>query len=174
MPPEYAQAMAWPLLDDATRAVRLEATRVLAPLPDAQLSVAQRARREQALKEYIEAQDAAADLAGGPMNVAALELARGRLDEAEKSYREASRTGTRAGAGLAQSRGPLPARGNEAQAGEAIASALAIAPEAASVHHALGLHLVRTGQQRGRWRNWRGRNHWRRMMPAMPMCWRSR
>ncbi|MBK7169406.1 MAG: hypothetical protein IPH83_09250 [Gammaproteobacteria bacterium] len=147
LPPEYAHAMAWPLLDDATRAVRLEATRVLAPLPDAQLSAAQRARREQALKEYIEAQDAAADLAGGPMNVAALELARGRLDEAEKSYREALVLEPALVPAWLNLADLYRARGNEAQAGEAIASALAIAPEAATVHHALGLQLVRTGQQ---------------------------
>jgi tetratricopeptide (TPR) repeat protein len=147
VPVEYAREMAWPLLDDDARAVRLEATLLLASVPDAQLSQPQREKRQRAIGEYIDAQHAAADLAGGPMNIAALELARGHLDEAEKSYREALTLEPALVAGWLNLADLHRARGDEGKAGEALARALAIAPEAASVHHALGLHLVRSGQQ---------------------------
>jgi len=145
--PEYARAMVWPLLRDPRKAVRFEALRILISVPASELGEAQRVERAEVREEYVRAQRASDGLAAGALNLAALYAAEGRLEEAEKAYRDA----------LAREPALVPAwlnladlyrvRGMEREAGKALERALAVAPESAAAHHALGLHLVRTARR---------------------------
>jgi len=147
VPPDYAQALLWPLLKDPRKAVRMEAARTLAAVPAEQLANAQRAERDAAVAEYLAAQDAAADLAGGPMNRAAIYLASGRAPEAERAYREALALEPDFVPGWINLADFYRAAGRDREAGEALQKALALAPGEAAVRFAWGLFLVREGKR---------------------------
>lgn len=78
-----------PLLADEIRAVRQEAARVLASVPPAMMSAAQRRAFEAALAEYRETQRANLDTPGARLNLGILAAAQGRAGEAIEWYRKA-------------------------------------------------------------------------------------
>jgi tetratricopeptide (TPR) repeat protein len=142
-PPERRLALAMPLFGDPVRAVRMEAGRVLAPVPDAALGSAERAARHLAIEEYIAAQRLNADRPEARVNLGLLYAQRAQAPEAEAEYRAA----------IALWRGHVPAyvnladlyrvRGREVDAERVLREGLAVAPGDPSLHHALGLALAR-------------------------------
>jgi Flp pilus assembly protein TadD len=87
----YAErvALAAPLLEDAIRAVRVAAARVLAAAPVALLSARQQRSLVAALGEYERGLEAVTDMPSTHLNLAVLQEARGRDDEAVETYRKA-------------------------------------------------------------------------------------
>jgi Flp pilus assembly protein TadD len=142
-PPERRPALAARLLGDPVRAVRIEAGRVLASVPDAALGSAERAARQLAIEEYIGSQRLNADRPEARVNLGLLFAQRADAPEAEAEYRAA----------IALWRGHVPAyvnladlyrmRGREGDAERALREGLAVAPDDPSLHHALGLALAR-------------------------------
>jgi len=144
--PEQRLAAAGHLLDDPVRAVRIEAARLLAPLPAAAFSAEQGLARDKALAELVAAETASAERPESHLNLGNLYAAQGQAAKAEAAYRTALRLDP----------GFVPATVNLADLyraqrrdgeGEAVLRAgLAARPEAAALHHALGLVLVRQGR----------------------------
>ena len=81
--------MAFSLLEDSIRAVRLEAVRVLAAVPSDLWSATQRSVFERALAEYLESQRVNADRPESHLRLGIAYQSLGRLEAAEKAYETA-------------------------------------------------------------------------------------
>jgi predicted CXXCH cytochrome family protein len=135
--------LAAPLLDDPVRAVRIEAARVLAPLPPDSMDAAQRARLDRGVAEYVAAQRVDADRPEARTNLGTVYGQMGRVADAEAEFRTA----------IALEPGYTPAYVNLADLyrvaqrdpdGERVLRAgIAAAPNDAALHFALALLLVR-------------------------------
>lgn len=144
--PPQRLPLAWHLVQDRIRAVRIQAARQLAAVPMAQLTETQRGIFEQAITEYIAAQQVNAERPEAHLNLGILYSERGQFTAAEAAYRAA----------LARQPTFMPAyvnladlfrlQGQDDQGEQVLRQALARAPRTAEVQHALGLLLVR--QQR--------------------------
>jgi len=135
-----------PLLDDSIRTVRLPAASALAAVPAAQWEVKDRARFEQVAEEYRLSQRVNADRPESWLNLGQFEAQLQRPAEAEAGYRAAIRLAPRFPAGYVALAQLYADRGREPDGERVLREGLAAAPEAADLHHALGLSLVR--QQR--------------------------
>jgi predicted CXXCH cytochrome family protein len=132
-----------PLLSDPVRGVRIAAVFLLADAPDASMPAADRQRFEQATAEFVAAQRLNADRPEGRAMLGSFYAKRGLLTDAEGEYTAA----------LALSPQYIPATTNLADLyrrlnrdndGErALRAAIALSERDASLHHALGLTLVR-------------------------------
>ena len=141
--PSLRARMAGPLLDDPIRAIRTEAGRLLAAVPQNLLDAKQRAQRDRALAEYRAAQALNADRPESHVNLGLLEMQLGNMEQAEREYRAAIRLRADyvpAHVNLSDLH-RLQDRDDEGE--QVLREALAIAPENAEVQHALGLLLVR-------------------------------
>jgi tetratricopeptide (TPR) repeat protein len=135
-----------PLLGDPVRAVRMHAARALAPLRDDAFDELSLAQFRTAADEFVAAERFNADRPEHRTNLGSFFAERGDADTAEAELRAA----------LTLDRGFVPAwvnladlmrvLGREQYAESTLREGLAVAPEAAALHHALGLSLVR--QQR--------------------------
>ncbi len=141
-----AQAAA-PLLADPVRGVRIEAARVLADVPDAQIPADRREARERALKEYVESLQQDADWPTANVNLGNLRHApgprRGR-DRGVPARALARRALCRR---LREPRRRLPRLKRDGDGEKVLRRGLALLPRAADLHHALGLLLVRKGDK---------------------------
>jgi tetratricopeptide (TPR) repeat protein len=138
--------LAFPMLDDPVRAVRIETARVLAAIPAGELSTQQRASLETALQEYATSQLASAERPEAQANLGNLYAAQGKEEQAVAAYNTAidlNRAYVPAYVNLADL---YRAKGKEADADKVLRKAAGIVPDNAAIHHALGLSLVR--QQR--------------------------
>ncbi len=144
--PQSRLLLGYPLLSDGVRYVRLEAARVLASVPADLMTPVQRASLDGVLEEYRSAQLVNADRAGYHLNLAVIDQQRGNIDSAERSLHTALKLDplyTPAYVNLAD----VYRLSNRDREGEKVLrEGLAIAPDDAALHHALGLVLAR--QQR--------------------------
>lgn len=146
-PPAQRLALAGPLLDDPRRAVRIEAARVLAPVPVGAADPALRSRLERAQAEYVAAEQVDADRPEARTNLGSFYGQRGQLADAEAELRAA----------IALQRDFTPAYVNLADLyrvarrdpdGERVLrTGLAAVPGDPTLHFALGLLLVRDGRR---------------------------
>jgi tetratricopeptide (TPR) repeat protein len=136
---EDAIRLGSPLLQDSTRAVRVETARALAGASNEQLGPTAAARLQAAVDELIAAEQASAERPESHVNLAEVFVRLGRDDEA---YRELD-------AALHLDKDFVPAlvnladldrsRGREQEAEQRLRQAMAAAPLAAAPVHALGL-----------------------------------
>lgn len=138
--------LAFPLLIDPVRAVRLQAARVLAAVPSEQLSGGQRATLARVLDEYRASQQASADRAEAHLNLGVLHTQLGELDEAERAYRTALDVDPSFVPTYLNLADLYRQRGRDVEGEAFLREALAIAADPAPVEHALGLLLVRQGR----------------------------
>ena len=141
--PSARLGLAFPLLSDPIRAVRLQAARVLASVPSELWSSQQASLLEQVLAEYRQSQQVNADRPEAHLNLGVLHQQLGELEEAERAYQRA----------LSMVPSSVPVRINLAdlyreqnrdQEGETLLrQALVISPDDGDVYHSLGLLLVR-------------------------------
>ncbi len=136
-------SLASPLLDDPVRSVRIEAGRVLAPVPREALSASQREALEGAIQEYIESQLAIAERPEAHMNLGLLFASRRQFAQAEMEYRKAMRLDSSFVAAHVNLSDLYRVQGRDEEGERVLREALEMAPRQASVHHALGLLLVR-------------------------------
>jgi len=131
------------VLEDPVRAVRLEAGRVLASVPEALMDAGQRARLRAALAEYRAAQRMDADRAEAHLRLGTLYMQQQQLARAEGEFERAREIDPRfipAYVNLADLR---RMQGRDADGEAVLREALEIAPGDGDVRHALGLLLVR-------------------------------
>ena len=143
LPLEERWRIASRLLDDPVRALRVLAAGALAGIPVEKISTAERAALERALDEYEAAQHLNADQPSAWVNLGNVRAARGEAAPAERAYRSALEldpSWTPAYVNLAD----LLRQTDRDDEGERILRAgIVRRPNDASLHHSLGLLLVR-------------------------------
>ncbi len=145
--PRTIAALAGPRLDDPLRAIRTAAALALAGEPATLLPPDRRAAFERGLNEYRAAQRGNADRPESHLNLGVLALRLGDVAGAEAEFQ------------IAVQRWPyfIPAAVNladvnrlqqrDAEGETVLRAALALVPDSAEGHHALGLLLVRRGRR---------------------------
>jgi tetratricopeptide (TPR) repeat protein len=132
-----------PLLDDAVRAVRMEAARALAPFPGDLLTGTQRAALDRALGEYVAGERFNADRPESHVNLGLLAVAQRRVPDAETALRTALEVDPRFAPASVNLADLYRATGRDGQGERVLRDALERDPRSAPAHHALGLLLVR-------------------------------
>jgi tetratricopeptide (TPR) repeat protein len=131
------------MLVDPVRAVRIEAARGLAGPAEAGLKPDQRAQFDRALADYVAVQTYNADRPEGRMSLGTLAALRGEGDAAIAQYRKAIALDPTFFPAYVNLADLYRSRGADAEAEAVLRAGLAKAPEAAPLHHALALALVR-------------------------------
>jgi Flp pilus assembly protein TadD len=135
--------LAAPLLRDPVRTVRIDAARALAALAPAQVPPGERAALEAGLAEYVRAQLLNTDGPEGHLNLGILAAERGDLDSAERAYRTAILRAPSLPQAYVNLADLHRAWGHDDEAERALRAGIERSPEDPSLHHALGLTLVR-------------------------------
>jgi predicted CXXCH cytochrome family protein len=145
-PSQRRIALGAPLLRDPVRAVRVQAARVLAPVPVNLFTREQRRDLAAAISEYRTGLDAIADMPSTHLNLGVLEADLGRIDLAEQAYRRA----------LTMDPYFVPARQNLAtvynemgrneDAERELREGVRQAPDQGELHYSLGLLLAEEGR----------------------------
>ncbi len=146
LPPGPAATIGVPLLDDPLRAVRIEAARSLAGLPDGALPDGPRSRLMAAIDELLAAERLAADRPEAHVNLARLHLARRHPAAAEAALRTALRIDPAFVPALINLADLFRASGR-GDAESLLRQAMRLAPNAAEPRHALALLLIRQGRR---------------------------
>jgi tetratricopeptide (TPR) repeat protein len=140
------RALAFPLLSDPNKAIRIDAARLLASIPVGDLPAAQKKILDDGIAEYIAVQEFNAERPESQSNLGGLFTDLGRFAEAEVAYREAIKLQSQfepAYGGLAQL---FSATQREEQALAVLDEGLAVRKDSALLHHARGLSLIRLRQ----------------------------
>jgi tetratricopeptide (TPR) repeat protein len=132
-----------PMLRDPARTVRMAAARGLAGPVERQMSAEVKASFDAALAEYLAAEQFVADRPEAHINIGTLALVRGRLDDAEASFRKALAIDPSFAPAAVSLADLKRNQGMEADGERVLRSVLQINPDAAVARHALGLSLVR-------------------------------
>ena len=142
-PPAIRVRLAFPLLSDPVRAVRIEAARVLAGIPGGELSDDQQALLENGQNEYVAAQQAMAERPEAQTNLGNFHAAQGEFAEAVSAYKAALELNQRYVPAYANLADLYRSRGDETEAEKVLRQAVTVLPESGDIQHALGLSLVR-------------------------------
>ncbi|MEC4748115.1 tetratricopeptide repeat protein [Methylomicrobium sp. Wu6] len=135
-----------PLLSDPIRGVRIEAARILADVPDSEFPANQLGVRESAIKEYQNDLSVNADWPSETVNQGNFLLRQGRLDAAIAAYERAIRLDPLFVGAYVNLADAYRQQGREGEGEKQLRRGLALLPNAADLHHALGLVLVRQGK----------------------------
>jgi predicted CXXCH cytochrome family protein len=141
--PSTLVQLIFPLLDDPVRSVRIEAARVLAPVPVGQLQGNQLSIYNKAAGEYIESQTANAERPEAQLNLGNYYAATGELEKAEAAYNKAIQLEDVFIPAYVNLADLYRMQEREADAYKLLQKAKQLAVDNADVHHALGLLLVR-------------------------------
>ncbi|MGZ9241204.1 MAG: tetratricopeptide repeat protein [Candidatus Binatia bacterium] len=141
--PHERVRLAAPLLADPLKAVRIEAASLLAPVPAEQLTAEQRASLERASAEYIASQRYNADRADARVNLGTFYANRGEAAKAEEEIKAAIRLNPHFIPAYVNLADLYRARGRDAEGERILRDGLKLAPKSATLHHVLGLALVR-------------------------------
>ena len=143
LPPELKVRHLPPLLDDPVRLVRIEAARALASVPQESLDEIQRRAVQRGIAEYTTAEMTNADRPESFLNIGLIKVDQRQFDKAEAAYRAALALQpdfTQAAVNLADL---YRLQGHDAEGEKTLRQALALDPQNAAAHHALGLLLIR-------------------------------
>jgi len=143
MPPDLRVRLAFPMLEDPVRAVRIEAARVLAAVPAGELSPARRSLLENATREYRAGQLINAERPEAQVNLGSLDAAQGNIDAAVEAFKTAQVIDPWFVPAYANLADLHRAQGQDALAEQVLRQGIEAVPDAATLHHALGLTLVR-------------------------------
>jgi tetratricopeptide (TPR) repeat protein len=135
--------LAWPLLSDPARTVRLEAARVLAPVMRQGIGGKLAEQMQAALQEYVMAELVNADRPEAHLNLGLLAFEAGEARAAEQAYRTALRLDPRFTPARVNLADLYRALGREADAEAELKAGLVLEPKSADLLFALGLAEVR-------------------------------
>lgn len=141
--PAMLVQLVFPLLDDQVRSVRIEAARVLAPVPVGQLHGEQLSIYNKASGEYIESQTANAERPEAQLNLGNYYAARGEIEKAVMAYKKSIELEDAFVPAYINLADLYREQKKEADAYSVLLKAKQVAVNNAAVHHALGLLLVR-------------------------------
>ena len=145
IPPQFRQPLMG-IADDPVLDVRLEAARLIAEIPEAALDPDAVVPRERLLNEYRAAQAQIADWPQSHHNLALLEMALGRYDEAEQAFRDALAVDPMFVPAAVNLADLLQGLERDAEGEPILRAAIARVPGDPSSHLALGLWLTRNGR----------------------------
>lgn len=143
LPPGERWRMASRLLDDSVRGVRVLAAGLLAGTPVQAISGNERAALERAIDEYVAVQKLNADQPSAQVNLGNLYAERGEAAKAERSYRTALELDPGWTPGYVNLADLMRQTDRDAEGEGILRDGLARRPNDASLHHSLGLLLVR-------------------------------
>jgi tetratricopeptide (TPR) repeat protein len=135
-----------PLLTDPVRLVRVEAGRALATVPREYFTPEQLEVRDRAVDEWRKSQLVDADRAEAHLNLGALDVELGRLEDAEREYTVAARVNPRFPGTYVNLADLYRQQGREDRAEQVLRRGIEMAPRNADLPHAMGLLLVRRKQ----------------------------
>ena len=135
-----------PLLADELRAVRIEAARVLAAVPEQALPAEWRGPLAAALAEYEAAQLVSADLPAAHLSLGALHEDRREPERAAEAYRHALRLDARFAPARTNLARLESLRGRAAEAVRVLEEGVALEPGHGELRYALGLALAEAGE----------------------------
>lgn len=144
--PEQRAAAALPLVDDATRLVRIKAGRALADVPDALLTSAQRQMRERAFGQYRQAQEELAERPEAHLNLGSVYALRGDAPQAAAQYQTALKLDPDFVPAYLHLADLYRAQHREDQVSAVLTQGLQRQPGNAALLHLSGLQRVRQGQ----------------------------
>ena len=142
LPPLERKAVA-PLLGDPSRAVRIQAARVLAPVAADALDANANDAFRKAAGEYVAAELFNADRPENRTNLGGFHADRGEYAASEAEYRAALQLDDRFVPAWINLADLMRLQGREGDAAASLRAGLAISPDDPTLHHALGLSLVR-------------------------------
>lgn len=143
LPADLRWQMGRELLQDPVRAIRLRSAGIFAYVPRQQMSTAEQEQFDAALKDYLAEQRLNADIPESHANLGNLYLAQGKFSEAEKAIRQALALDAHwvpAWVNLAEL---LHRTGRDHEAEPILQAGLQKVPDAAALHHSLGLLRIR-------------------------------
>jgi predicted CXXCH cytochrome family protein len=143
VPPQLQRQLALYMLDDEVRAVRMEAARLLAPIPADALSTEQQASLQRGLQAYIDAQQTNAERPAAQTNLGGLYADKREFAKAVSAYRTALELDPAYTPAYVNLANVYRRQGQEAQVEKVLREAVNANPDSADIHHALGLALVR-------------------------------
>jgi Flp pilus assembly protein TadD len=144
LPPRERVRLGVHLLWDPVRAVRVEAVPAFADVPDAELATEARAAFDRSLDDFVLAQRSNAERPEAHVNLGIVNVKRRRFDEARRNYDAALRLAPWFLPAYVNLADLLRLQGRDEEGENLLRKALGVDPANASVHHALGLLLVRT------------------------------
>jgi Flp pilus assembly protein TadD len=133
-----------PLLTDSLLAIRVEAARLVAEVPDHRMTVEHRAAADAAFDEFVAAQLVNAERPESHLRLGVFYTQRGQLELAERHYREAIRVGPGHAGGYVNLADLYRAQGRDVEGERILRQGLETVHQPAALHHSLGLLLVRT------------------------------
>jgi Flp pilus assembly protein TadD len=132
---------------DPVRAVRIEAARMLAGVDPRALDPVELRQLIAAMGEYVDAQQASLDRPAARLNLGNLYADAGDPAIAEEQYRAALALDPAFEPAFGNLADLLFRQGDDVAAGEILAQGLAVVPDSATLHHAKGLHQIRSGER---------------------------
>lgn len=143
LPHAMLAQLAFPLLDDPEKMVRIEAARLLAPVPVGELEGEQLSIYTNASNEYINSQEVNADRPEAQLNLGNFYLAKAQLQNSEEAYKKAIELDDAFVPAYINLADLYRVKNSEASAEKLLQKAIKIAPENADAYYALGLSLIR-------------------------------
>jgi Flp pilus assembly protein TadD len=143
LPPKERVRIGVHLLWDPVRAVRVEAVTAFADVPDAELATEARAAFDRSLDDFVLAQRSNAERPESHVNLGIVNVKRGRLEEARRDYDAALRLAPWFLPAYVNLADLFRLQDRDDEGEKLLRQALPVDPTNASVHHALGLLLVR-------------------------------
>ena len=148
LPLDRRFAMGRGSLNDAVRAVRLEAVRVLAPVSPQGLSAADNSLMDQRVMEYEEMTRYNGDRPTSWAMLGNVYAGRQRSDEAATAYRNAISLDSLSPLGYVNLADLYRSLGREDDGKRLLKRGISLSPKAADLHYALGLLLIRQGKRK--------------------------
>lgn len=134
---------ATPLLTDPVRGVRIEAARILADVPDSQMTSGGLSARKSAMTEYLDYLKLNADWPAENVNLGNLYLRQHNVEAAITAYLRAIELDPRFVGAYVNLADAYRQQGRDDEGEKQLRLGLSLSPNAADLHHALGLLLVR-------------------------------
>jgi tetratricopeptide (TPR) repeat protein len=147
LPPEARRGPVAPLLRDPVRSVRLQAAWLLAPASAVLAGTADERPFSLAAEELVTSRRYRADRAEDRTTLGFFLAQLGRREEAVAEYRAALRLSPRYTPAYVNLSDLHREAGQEAETERTLREGLAVVPDDATLHHALGLSLARSGRQ---------------------------
>ena len=133
---------------DPVRAVRIEAARMVAGVDPRAVEPLAFKHLIEAMGEYVDAQEASLDRPSARLNLGNLYAEAGDPALAEEQYRAALVLDPAFEPAFGNLADLLFRQGDDVVAGEILAQGLSVLPDSATLHHAMGLHQIRSGERK--------------------------
>ncbi len=143
--PRHRIPLATPLLDDPSRAVRIQAARILGGLPESMFAEKQ-ASFSAALQEYIELQNSLTDTPEAHINLGVLYTSQEKHSLAEQEYKHAIRLAPEFVPSYVNLANLYNSQGQNKAAEKQFQQAIKLLPDNGDLHYSLGLLLAEQQQ----------------------------